>query len=102
MTYLAEWGSRGPIVFGVVMGVGWFIAFSIAKLVRERAESGQPVALKLTRSFLSIAVYVLLSLAGALILIAVLAGEPAVAVTTAVLAVPLMIGALVRSARKQV
>ena len=83
MTYLAEWGSRGPIVFGVVMGVGWFIAFSIAKLVRERAERGQPVALKLTRSFLSIAVYVLLFLSGAVILIAVLAGEPAVAVPTA-------------------
>ena len=100
MTSRTIGGSRGPVIFGVAIGVGWFVAFSIVKLARERAETGERVALKLGGSFLSVGLYVLLVLAAALILIAVLAGEPAVAVPTAVLAAPLLIGAFLRRARK--
>jgi hypothetical protein len=96
MTYLADWGSRGSVIFAVVMGLGWLISFSIAKLVRGRAATEPTFALTISRSWFSVGLYVLLTANVVVVLLAVLAGNRALALTTAVLAVPLLVAAFLR------
>jgi hypothetical protein len=96
MTYLADWGSRGSVIFAVVMGLGWLVSFSVAKLVREGAATQPSFALTIRRSWFSVGLYVILTGAAMVILLAVLTGEGALALTTAVLAVPVVVAAFLR------
>jgi hypothetical protein len=100
MTYLADWGSRGSIIFGAVMSLGWLVAFSIAKVVRDQAETGQSAAVTLRENWFRFALGTILAFDAAFVVVCLLLDRPALALTTAVVAVPLLVTAAVRTLRR--
>jgi hypothetical protein len=90
MTYLADWGSRGSIIFGAVMSFGWLIAFSIAKVVRDGADAGQSTAAAIRENWFRFALGTILALDAGFIVVCLLLGRPALALTTAAVAVLFM------------
>jgi hypothetical protein len=87
MTYLADWGSRGSTIFGVVMSLGWLVAFSIAKVVREQAAARQSAAVTLHENWFRFSLATILAFDAAFIVVSLLLGRPALAVKTAVLGI---------------
>jgi hypothetical protein len=99
MTYLADWGSRGPLIFGLVMGVGWFAICTVAKLIREGTNSGHRTAVAISQNWFPIAAAAILGFAAVLAIVAILANSGALALTTLVVAVPFAVYALLRNSR---
>jgi hypothetical protein len=93
MTYLAGWGTRGPLVFGFIMGLGWLVVLSLAKVRRQGFGS-------LPHQNWGSAVWTILALQAALVVVAALIGDKATASATALIAAPLLVYAVVHRTRR--
>jgi hypothetical protein len=93
MTYLADWGSRGSLIFGVLMGIGWLVAFAIARVVREQAGAGHSTAVTLRENWFRFAVWALLALDAVFLVLCLAVGRAALALVTALLAIPFVLAA---------
>ena len=84
MTYAADWGSRGSFIFGAIMSIAWLVAFSIAKVVREQADTGQSAAAEIRENWFRFAVATILAFDAAFLIVCLLLGRLALAATTVV------------------